>query len=157
MFARLAEAGIAVYAGDVVGHGRSEGARALILSYRFIRQRLWITTMFALMVILAGAYLNRLAVPYPWLIWLGVPEQGRAMVDYYPLLPWSGAALLGVVAGRILYPQGLRRFVLPLPGNAAPIRLLRFLGHHSLLIYLIHQPILLGLLITLGLASRSIR
>lgn len=34
VFTRLAEAGVAVYAGDVVGHGRSEGARALILSYR---------------------------------------------------------------------------------------------------------------------------
>jgi uncharacterized membrane protein len=148
---------LAIGAGFVVFGILHMQGLALILSYLFIRQRLWLTTIFALMGIIAGAYLNRLAVPYPWLIWLGVPELGRAMVDYYPLLPWSGAALLGVVAGRMLYPQGLRRFVLPLLGDAAPIRLLRFLGHHSLLIYLIHQPILLGLLITLGLVARSIR
>ncbi|KAL4437215.1 hypothetical protein ABPG75_004354 [Micractinium tetrahymenae] len=33
VFARLAQAGIAVYSGDIVGHGKSEGHRAYIESY----------------------------------------------------------------------------------------------------------------------------
>lgn len=34
MFARFAAAGVAVYSGDIVGHGRSEGRRALVESYK---------------------------------------------------------------------------------------------------------------------------
>jgi uncharacterized membrane protein len=68
------------------------------------------------------------------------------MVDYYPLLPWGGAALLGVACGRLNYPDGRRRLSLPDLSAAAPVRALRFLGRHSLLIYLLHQPILLGAL-----------
>ena len=126
---------------------------ALILAYPFVRWRPSIIAAAALIVIVAGAYLNGLAVPFPWLIWLGVPQQGRAMVDYYPLLPWFGAALLGVAAGKMLYPSGRRNFSLPYLRAGGLIRVLRFLGRHSLLIYLIHQPILLGLLIALGLGS----
>lgn len=126
---------------------------ALMLAYPFIRARTWVTGVAALVVIVAGVYLNRLSAPFPWLIWLGVPEQGRAMVDYYPLLPWSGAALLGVVLGRTCYPRGLRSFRLPPLGDAGPVRLLCSLGRHSLTIYLVHQPVLLGLLIALGLGS----
>lgn len=76
-------------------------------------------------------------------------EYGR-YCNNNPVLPWFGVSLLGVFVGRILYPQGMSRLVLPELANALPIRSLRFLGQHTLLIYLIHQPILLGLLSLLG-------
>ena len=75
------------------------------------------------------------------------------MVDYYPLLPWFGVALLGVFAGHSLYPQAKPRYPLPDYSQAWPIRGITFLGQHSLAIYLIHQPIIIGLLFLLGLAK----
>jgi hypothetical protein len=57
-----------------------------------------------------------------------------------PLLPWSAAVLAGMAIGRWL----------PAPrGAAAPspaVALLAVAGRHSLVIYLLHQPVLLGLL-----------
>jgi uncharacterized membrane protein len=106
-----------------------------------------------LLAIVAGVYLTPLAVSFPWLIWLGVKQAGRSMVDYYPFLPWFGLALLGIFAGYTLYSQGERRFSLPDWSMVLPFRCLRFLGRHSLLIYLIHQPILIGLLMALGLGG----
>ena len=44
------------------------------------------------------------------------------MSDYYPLLPWFGFALLGIWAGRRLYPGGMRCFALPDLAHVAPIR-----------------------------------
>jgi uncharacterized membrane protein len=103
-----------------------------------------------LVAIAIGLYLNTLSVPYPWLIWLGITEQGRGMVDYYPLLPWGGFALLGVALGMVVYRSGAALVGTTPLTTLLPIRALRFLGRHSLPIYLIHQPLILGLLMLWG-------
>lgn len=126
---------------------------SLILAYPFARRSPWLSAALGAGLFLLGAYLNTGSLAVPWLIWLGVPQAGRSMVDYYPLLPWFGVALLGVAAGHWLYPLGHRAFRLPDLGNVGIIRGLRFLGRHSLTIYLLHQPILLGLLIGLGFGT----
>jgi uncharacterized membrane protein len=100
-----------------------------------------------------GIYLNGQVSTGPWLIWLGVKQIGRLMVDYYPVLPWYGMALLGIFAGQMLYPGGVARFNRPAAPHTPVIQALTFLGQHSLLIYLIHQPILQGLLFLSGIAS----
>lgn len=123
-----------------------------ILAYPFLRSR-WASLVAGIVVIALGVYAARLVSSSPWFIWLGVNQIGRFMVDYYPILPWFGIALLGIFVGFSLYPQGNRQFALPDLSHAASIRGLAFLGRHSLFIYLIHQPILLGILLLVGIAS----
>jgi uncharacterized membrane protein len=106
----------------------------------------WLSTLAALVLIGIGAYLNFQAVAFPWLIWLGLPQSGVRMVDYYPLLPWAGVALLGVAIGNTLYPASTRRFALPDRSAWLPLRALRWLGRHALPIYLVHQPVLFGVI-----------
>lgn len=57
--------------------------------------------------------------------------------DYVPLFPWLGFAFLGIFAYRI----GWHRLV----SKEDALPWLQFLGRHSLLIYLLHQPLLLGI------------
>lgn len=121
----------------------------MVLSLPFIRAPLWLTFFIGVVMIAIGAYLTTMRAPFPWLVALGVAQAGVDMVDYYPLLPWGGAALLGVACGRVCYPGGRRWLSLPEQGNLAPIKGLRFLGRHSLPIYLLHQPVLLGALVVL--------
>ena len=123
-----------------------------ILAYPFLRSR-WASLVAGIVVIGLGVYVNGLKSPSPWLLWLGVQQVGRYMVDFYPLLPWFGIALLGVFVGLTLYPGGTPRFALPDLTQRTPIRGLTFLGKHSLLIYLIHQPILFAILILVGIGS----
>lgn len=66
--------------------------------------------------------------------------------DYVPLFPWIAAVLAGLALGSLWQRRG---FALA-PGlqrlNARPPRLLVLLGSWPLTVYLIHQPILIGLL-----------
>ena len=76
---------------------------------------------------------------------LGIHPASFWSVDYEPLFPWMGCVLIGMGLGEYLYHDGLRQFVVPdIPGII--VQPLAFLGRHSLLIYLIHQPIIILLL-----------
>ncbi|MBA3908561.1 MAG: hypothetical protein C0524_01475 [Rhodobacter sp.] len=74
------------------------------------------------------------------LIWLGLAETRPAMGDYVPLIPWVAPCLAGLALARAMRVDKWPR--------RRPSRLLSWLtfpGRHSLLIYLVHQPILFGL------------
>ena len=91
--------------------------------------------------IIAGYITN--AVPGPWLLlWLGVHPASFASLDYVPLLPWFGLVLIGMTCGFFFYPDGQRRFSIRAaePVYARPFSIL---GRHSLLIYFLHQPLLI--------------
>lgn len=94
----------------------------------------------AIIIILIGIVFDGLTVTPGWLFPLGLMSAGFASSDYYPLFPWLGVFLLGMCLGRILYKEKISLF----PGPARG-KFLRFLGRHSLFIYLIHQPVLLGI------------
>jgi uncharacterized membrane protein len=118
---------------------------SIILAYPFLGLNRWFTLMAGFAVIGLGLYLDTLYSEQPWLIWLGIKQVGRSMVDYYPLTPWFGVALIGIFAGYTLYPQGQPRFTWSDLSSLSVVRSLCFLGRHSLVIYLCHQPILFGI------------
>jgi uncharacterized membrane protein len=119
---------------------------ALLLAYPFVRAPRPLTLAVAAAVIAFGSYAPTVPVAHEWLIPFGIYPRGIGMVDYYPLAPWLGVALLGVVVGRTAYAEGQRQFTIPDFSMTPPIPWLRFLGRHSLSVYLIHQPLLIGAL-----------
>ena len=83
-----------------------------------------------------------------WLLPLGIHPATFWSVDYEPLFPWFGLVLIGMGLGEYLYPDGLRKFTPPqIP--AVFTQPLAFLGRHSLLIYLVHQPLIILMLAAL--------
>jgi uncharacterized membrane protein len=69
-------------------------------------------------------------------------------MDYWPLLPWFGLFLVGMFCGKLLYPQGNRRFNIPEFTNPVTSAL-TLLGRHPLVIYLAQWPALIGVLLIL--------
>ncbi|MHC1626197.1 MAG: heparan-alpha-glucosaminide N-acetyltransferase [Methanoculleaceae archaeon] len=80
-----------------------------------------------------------------WLLWLGIHPTAWTTLDCYPLVPWFGVVLMGYAVGRICYPEGLRRAGIPVPDAGRWLWLIS-IGQHSLFIYFIHQPVILGVL-----------
>ncbi len=85
---------------------------------------------------------------------LGLVTELPPTEDYVPLLPWLGVAMLGLWMGR---RPALRKWArqaqgqpvtLPLPLRL-PLRLLAWLGRHSLPYYMLHQLVLMGGLMAL--------
>jgi uncharacterized membrane protein len=120
-----------------------------ILAYPFLALR-WANLPIGVAMIALGFHLNQLPVSHPWLLLLGLRPPWLFQVDYFPLLPWLGVALLGVFLGQSLYPGAARRFDLPELGDQPGMKELVWLGHHSLAIYLLHQPILMAALNAVG-------
>lgn len=93
-----------------------------------------------------GLYLNEYCrADHPWLIFMGVVPFGFSSADYFPLLPHLGFFLLGAALGKVLYRQ--KHTLFPKVSPCAPIvRFLSACGRHSLLIYLLHQPVFMAVL-----------
>lgn len=90
--------------------------------------------------IAAGLLFSHAWFDQPWANWIGFMTHKPVTEDYVPLFPWFGVVLLGLFAG-----WHAEKLALPsLPGRAELA--LELAGRHSLAIYMLHQPILLGLL-----------
>ena len=92
-----------------------------------------------------GYAIRGLTVPQHWLFPLGLTYEGFTSSDYFPLFPQLGYFLLGAAIGKTAYRE--KRTLLPGAFQyTAPARFFCWCGRQSLFIYLLHQPIVYGLL-----------
>ncbi|HUH93016.1 MAG TPA: heparan-alpha-glucosaminide N-acetyltransferase [Casimicrobiaceae bacterium] len=93
-------------------------------------------------IIVAGTTVQVPVFDLPWLNWVGMMTHKPATEDYVPLFPWLGVVLIGVAASAAL--PGVRSVIAPVSRRSPAW--LAWLGRHSLIIYLVHQPLLIGAL-----------
>ena len=111
-----------------------------MLLWGFLRRLpTWALTGIGAALVAAGWYIRGKVFSFPWLVMLGFCFPGFASSDYFPLMPHLGYFLLGAVLGRLLYRE--KKSLLPGKENGFT-RFFCFCGRHSLLIYLLHQPLL---------------
>lgn len=117
----------------------------------------WTLTCLGVAALIVGGYIEAidLHIASRWLFPLGLPYPGFSSGDYYPMLPYFGWFVLGAVAGRSLYKAKQTLFPRIDPGFPL-IAFARFCGRHSLVIYLAHQPVFIGLLTLLTLKDGSL-
>lgn len=88
---------------------------------------------------------GNVVVDFPWLIPLGLVPEDFASSDYFPLLSNLGFFLVGAFLGKTLYRK--KETLLPRVNPANPVlAFFTLLGKWSLPVYLLHQPIITGLL-----------
>ncbi|WP_298927024.1 DUF1624 domain-containing protein [uncultured Ramlibacter sp.] len=83
--------------------------------------------------------------------WLGLVSRKPITEDWVPVFPWLGVAWWGMAAGQWLLQHRREAIARPLPAAAAP---LAWLGRWSLSWYMLHQPVLIGVLMAFTALTR---
>ena len=79
------------------------------------------------------------------------------MADYMPLFPWLGVFLIGCVIGRVCYKDKKTLFAGRGKVITAVSRPVEFIGRHSLIIYLVHQPVVYAVLYLIFMLIRNLK
>ncbi|MDB6000533.1 MAG: rane protein [Rhizobacter sp.] len=88
----------------------------------------------------------------PYTNWVGLITHKPVTEDYVPVLPWLGVMWWGVAAGTWVLRKRPAWVAGALPRALHPVVTL---GQWSLMFYMLHQPVLLGLLAAWRAAHRS--
>jgi uncharacterized membrane protein len=82
-----------------------------------------------------------------WTNWVGLVTRKPITEDFVPLLPWLGVMLWGLAAGRWLLAHRPAALAGPVPPSLRPLVVL---GRWSLSFYMVHQPVLIGVLMAVA-------
>lgn len=116
-------------------------ALASVLSLPFLWAPWWVTLATAGAVLALAPGLQSEAFNGVWLLWLGLGTTWPPMMDWEPMVPWLAPMLAGVALGRL--GSSLDWWIRLADWQAGP-DWLAWPGRHSLAIYLIHQPVIIG-------------
>ena len=122
---------------------------SIILAYPFLKFAI-MNLLLGITIIMLSFPMSELTMQAPWFLWLGLRPAGFYSIDFFPLFPWFGIFLIGIFLGNTFYPEARRKFSLPEFSENTPLKFLVFIGKNSLMIYLLHQPILILILFLLG-------
>lgn len=86
----------------------------------------------------------------PALLFVGLSQHLPRSNDYVPLLPWVGALLTGIAAARIAIASGWLSRLAGLPAGPSWLRLA---GRNSLIVYLLHQPLLIAVVFLISIIA----
>ena len=108
----------------------------------FRKLPVWLLAVLGAGLAVLGIYLTKcVMVEFSGFAWLGLLYPSYSSADYFPLLPYLGFFLLGAVLGRLLYAK--KESLLPQWETIWVFRALQWCGRHSLILYLLHQPLLM--------------
>jgi len=84
-----------------------------------------------------------------YLQWIGLMTHKPITEDYVPLFPWFGVVLIGLFFGKLLFIDKKSAFSRKCQNWSTDVqiaKILAFGGKHSVHIYILHQPLFIGLL-----------
>ena len=112
-----------------------------------VLQRLpcWAMAVLAVAIIVPGVlFEGQMTVSHYWGVALGFTPMGFTASDHFPLMPFLGFFLAGALLGKLLYKKKETLF----PNVHSEYGLFAFfcaVGRWSLPLYLLHQPVLMGI------------
>lgn len=106
----------------------------------------WLNLLFGLALIVISLNVNHTFFDQSAWQWFGLMTYKPYTEDYVPLLPWFGLVLCGMFIGKYLYLKNKLDVLKQWSSKHILARSLSFAGRYSIHIYMIHQPLFIGLL-----------
>ncbi|MFA6308976.1 MAG: heparan-alpha-glucosaminide N-acetyltransferase [Clostridia bacterium] len=106
----------------------------------------YILIILGIIVISFGYILMNINVSFDYLFPIGLHSNTFVSSDYYPLIPFLGVFLFGIALGKFLYTS--RKSLIPIKFQD---NIINMAGRNTLILYLVHQPIILILLAFISL------
>ncbi len=118
-----------------------------LIGLAFLRLNPWLTAAIGLVVIGANfAYSNTIFTSRE-LGWIGFWPVSPETSDVVPIFPWLGVVLLGIAGMRlILASPAVAGRLAAIHSSEPVVRGLAWIGRWSLVIYLLHQPLIIALI-----------
>jgi uncharacterized membrane protein len=107
----------------------------------FLRVPWWGNVLAAIAVLVVASIGISTVFDPIWLTWIGLYTVPVASNDHVPLFPWFAAVLTGMAAAQLGTRFGIWERMATRRSPAE--RPLTFIGRHSLIYYLVHQPVLI--------------
>lgn len=105
-----------------------------------------VSMIFSIIGIVVSSYcVKNIEIQSEHLWILGWQYEGFVSYDYFPLFPWIFVFLLGACVGYYVKENKFPKWF-----YETKVPALSFVGRHSLVVYIIHQPILYGITLLLG-------
>lgn len=127
-----------------------------LMALPFLRLHWWITALVGVAVIAASLAWNDPVFEQRWLAWIGFWPTSPPTSDVVPIFPWFGVVLLGVALMRVIlaspWVAGISSWRSDLPAAKGVV----WLGRWSLPFYLLHQPVIIGVLYGLMLIQSPV-
>ena len=120
-------------------------AFAGIAGLAFVRGPWWLAATAAVAILVLNETVQTELLDAPIWHWSGLSAVTPVSGDYFPVFPWLAAVLFGIGAAKWAHEAGALR-VLAIPRLEGRVgQLVRFFGRNSLVYYLLHQPVMMGL------------
>ncbi len=125
-------------------------AVAGLLSLPFLAAPSWLVALIAAVALALPFVAAAPAFNADALLWLGLGTKIPLTNDWRPLLPWFGVMLAGLLLGRAILARGLPAPVTDWAPRGVVGKALTLGGRHSLLLYLVHQPIFIAIIFVIS-------
>lgn len=116
-------------------------ALCMILHLGLSKLNVWLLGLLAVGIALLTPIIHQTSVDTSLLLPLGFTYPGFKSLDYFPLFPYLLYYILGIIAYKLYYYKGRSLFKFRLQS-----RVIEKISKNSLLIYVVHQPLLMGLI-----------
>lgn len=122
-------------------------ALASVLALPFLRLPLWAVLAAIALVLVMPIVVTAPVLDQPWLAFLGFSRAPINSADFVPVFPWFACVLGGIALARLALPHARAANWARWRPLSPLTRLVVWSGRNSLPVYLIHQPVLIGMIL----------